>query len=268
MNAQEHQLLINQFISLGGNPRLAKRLSVFSLPNFAKLKYELGKCEKQEADSSWLLANSQLQEATSDKQEAISQKPEANSPNKVFNDLIADYPVALHSTFRKRWELWMEACSWKIQLNAIEEDARTFFDSAQNDNPRCKSQDTRTKNQEMAFEVQMKIHECFQKFDHCMKILEHYKTHKRIMPTEAERDLSGFSAMQLLKLQNNLRASISRRKQTIAALEDELPEKQDRSYNIRLHSLNRKKEQLQSKINELMACEKRMSEENVLGNEK
>ena len=223
MNAQKHRQLLEEFLSAGGNSRIAESLKNFSLQNYAKLKYEykrLGAIRPQET----------LKETLKEE----SGNPKTEPPKrKVFNDLISDYPVELHPAYRRRWDLWMQACSLKMQLNKIPE--------------------TET---ESALEIQMKIYRCFLDFDQCQKVLKHYKEHKRIMPLEAETDFEGMSELEIYKHRDNLRALITRRKQTINKMENSLPAPEDPEYKSRLHTLNLKREQLQEKENELMECEK------------
>ena len=223
MNAQKHRQLLEEFLSAGGNSRIAESLKNFSLQNYAKLKYEykrLGAILPQETPKEPL------------KEESGNPKTEPPK-RKVFNDLISDYPVELHPAYRRRWDLWMQACSLKMQLNKIPE--------------------TET---ESALEIQMKIYRCFLDFDQCQKVLKHYREHKRIMPLEAETDFEGMSELEIYKHRDNLRALITRRKQTINKMENSLPAPEDPEYQSRLHTLNLKREQLQEKENELMECEK------------
>ena len=223
MNAQKHRQLLEEFLSAGGNSRIAESLKNFSLQNYAKLKYEykrLGAIHQHETPKEPL------------KKESGNPKTEPPK-RKVFNDLISDYPVELHPAYRRRWDLWMQACSLKMQLNKIPE--------------------TET---ESALEIQMKIYRCFLDFDQCQKVLKHYKEHKRIMPLEAETDFEGMSELEIYKYRDNLRALITRRKQTIKKMENSLPAPEDPEYKSRLHTLNLKREQLQEKENELMECEK------------
>ena len=223
MNAQNHRQLLEDFLSAGGNSRIAESLKNFSLQNYAKLKYEykrLGAIHQQETPKEPL------------KEESGNPKTEPPK-RKVFNDLISDYPVELHPAYRRRWDLWMQACSLKMQLNKIPE--------------------TET---ESALEIQMKIYRCFLDFDQCQKVLKHYREHKRIMPLEAETDFEGMSELEIYKYRDNLRALITRRKQTIKKMENSLPAPEDPDYKSRLHTLNLKREQLQEKENELMECEK------------
>lgn len=230
MNRAEHKRLIDKFLSLGGNKRIADSSSSFSLQNYAKIKYELKKL--QEAGGDKQEAESNRQEAIGEKSIAKSQSPVANR-RKPFDDLISEYPLELHSTYRKRWEVWLLACSLKTQLNEI-------GDAEQ--------------EEKAAFELQMKIYECFQMLDICQNILKHYREHKRIMPTESKKDYSQMTELELFKERNNLRALITRRRQTIERLEAESNTQEAESYKWQ-HSLNLKREQLQEKINELKEIE-------------
>lgn len=220
MNAQDYQALLKDFVERGGAPRMAQRLGRFSLQNWAKLQYELSKLKP--APETPTATPTETQEP-----------PQTPPKPKVFNDLISDYPVVLHATYRRRWEVWLAACSWKMQLNNI-----SPIDA------------------DRAFEVQLKIYRLFLELDQCQKILRHYQEHKRVMPTQSAVDFSAMSELECYKYRNKLRASITRRRQTISALEKALPSPEERHYTIRLHSLNRKREQLQDKLNELHECEK------------
>lgn len=52
-----------------------------------------------------------------------SQEPKTNNQNPApkpnFGDLISQYPVELHPTYQKRMEVWLKACSLKMQLNEV-----------------------------------------------------------------------------------------------------------------------------------------------------
>jgi hypothetical protein len=227
MNAKEHQELLEKYISYGGNQRITEACRRFSLQNFAKLKYEFSRLNKPaEAKVSAEIPA----DKPADQESGI---PKTEAPRKVFNDFIADYPVELHKVFRRRWGLWMEACSLKIQLGELD-----------------------PKDEDEAFELQWKIWNCFKEFDQCQKVLKHYREHKRIMPLETETDFEGMSELEIYKHRDNLRALITRRKQTIKKMENSLPAPEDPEYKSRLHTLNLKREQLQEKENELMECEK------------
>ncbi len=226
MNAKIHKELLEKFKSSGGSPRVAQSLKIFSLANYARLKYEYKKLSSCQQESTIQPVSTTVE--NSPKENEVQRK------NKVFNDFISEYPVQLHSTYRKRWEMWLEACSLKVKLNAI---------------------DNNPKLEEKAFDLQIKIYRCFKVFDDCQKKLKHYQVYKRIMPTDVQKDFSKMSEVELLKYQNNLRALITRRRQTISKMEAELPNEYSENYTKKLHSLNLKREQLAEKENELIEVE-------------
>jgi len=220
MNAQKHKELLEQYLQNGGNRRLADSVRAFSLQNYAKLKYELEKLEHQKPKLELKSPNLEIE----------NQQPQAEKRS-IFKELIIEYPTELHHTYRRRWEVWLELCSWKVRLNEIPE-----------------------KETKQAFEIQWIIHLLFQEFDKCQNILKHYKEHKRIMLPNARRDFSEMTELELYKELNNLRALICRRKQTIEKMENELEGTEPTPRQ--LHAINLKKEQLQEKTNELLEIEK------------
>ena len=108
MNAQKHQELLQEYIAKGGDLKHSKSFEQFSLQNFAKLKYELKKLGDP-------IPKEEIKPPPPTPEKAKTYRP------KPFDDLILEYPPALHSIFKKRWEVWLEACSLKIQLGNIPE---------------------------------------------------------------------------------------------------------------------------------------------------
>lgn len=191
MNAQAHQKLLKEFEAKGGNKRLLRIYSRFSQYNFSKLEYEFSKLNKKKENQKKTECQKSKSELPTPLPERKKEAPKI-STNKVFNDYITDYPPQLYAVFRKRWNLWMDACTLKMELNQIP-----------------------AKETGRAFELQLKIFDCFTEFDKFQKILKHYREEKRVMGSEASVDYSQFSNLMLLKELNKLRASISRRKKTI-----------------------------------------------------
>lgn len=225
MNKEKHQELLKDFLAKGGNARVAKSIERFSLQNYAKLKYEWSKIQTS-------ISVSENNEPTTKVVQKIQPSEVYKPKSSVFDELILDYPTELHSIYRRRWEIWLEACSWKMRLN-----------------------ETSPKDEKKAFEIQWIIYTLFQEFDQCQTILGHYREHKRIMTTESKRDFSQMSELELFKERNNLRTLITRRRQTIEKLEATTLPKEGEEYKWQ-HSINRKREQLQEKINELREIEK------------
>lgn len=236
MNAKQHKDLLEKYLQNGGSERVARSIKVFSLQNYAKLKYEFRFLEpinesvdgrKETGDERW----ENKDERTKNKEPTTKSQQPTTKPS--FGDFISQYPVELHGTYQKRMEAWLKACSLKTQLNEVS---------------------ILPTDEKRAFDIQMKIYKCFQELDECQKILKHYQEHKRIMPTETKTDFSKMSELQIHSLRNNLRSNITRRKQTIEKMENDL--KTTEPTARQLHSLNLKREQLQEKINELLECNK------------
>src|SRR5690606_26741426 len=138
-----------------------------------------------------------------------------------FLGLIAQYPAELHQTYRDAFNIWINVCSLKIKLNAMQ--------------PR---------DERRAFEVQTEMLEQMQDFDKLREALDHYNENKRILATESKSDFTNLSPLEILTRRNNLRGLITRRKQTIAKMEAELPPADDLTYYKKRSAINRKKEQL------------------------
>lgn len=219
MNINQHEKLINEFINRGGNKRIVDGLRAFSLQNYARLKYELSKLGSPEPTAEPIVS--------------VKVVEKKKHIRKGFNDLISEYPPELHPVYSKRLELWLSICSLKLQLNE-------------------------ESNESKAFDIQLDIYGKFKELDHYQRMLSHYKDTKRIMIPETEKKFSNLSNLQLLKMQNNLRASITRRQQTIDRKEKALG---DNPTHKELNSINLKKERLQEKINELFECEKFLKNE-------
>ena len=104
------------------------------------------------------------------------------------------------------------------------------------------------KAEEKAFAIQTEMMAKMQIFDRCREALDYYKQFKRILPTETKEDLTELTPLELLKRKSNISGLISRRKQTIAKMESQLPEPTDKDFRKKVASINLKKEQLQEMI--------------------
>lgn len=208
MDRNTHKKLLDHYLENGGDGSKIKLITAFSLANHAKLKYFI----KQ------LNIDLPLNE--------IEEKPIIITPQKaqksVFTDLISNYPKELHSAFKMRYEHWLEACSLKIELNAI-----TIRDEAK------------------ALEVQWKLMDQLEAMDKCQKALEYYKVNKRVLEIKTTANFDDLAPIDLLKRRNNLRSSITKRNATKDRMEKGLPDKTDSKYNLKLHLLNRKIEEIQ-----------------------
>lgn len=222
MNWEAHKELIEIYLSSGGDAKKIQLYKSFSNANHAKLKYFVKQLKVD------------LPESKPIKPEVKSAKiiPEEKNRKGIWNDLISQYPVELHKDYQNRYKYWLEACSLKVELNAVHR-----------------------KDEKTAYELQEKIMFCFEKMDKAQKALQHYQDHKRIIKTETKADFSQLSPMELLLKRNSMRSNISKRNSTIDKMEESLPDASSPDFKRKLHSLNRKKEQLQEILNELEILE-------------
>jgi hypothetical protein len=239
---QTHEKNIEQYLKFGGDKKIAFKYSAPTLENRAKIKYLLFLSNKQEAEGFMQEAGSEkpevknvvsliVRQAHYDKVE--DQKPKTEIEKPKFLGFISQYPVELHGTYNDAFSFWLKLCSLKIKLNSIS-----------------------AEDEKSAYEIQTDILENLSKFVQCRKVLDHFNEHKRILPTETKTDFSKFSELELDKKRRNLASLISRRKQTIAKMETDLPEISAENYRKKLASINLKKEQLEELI---------LDEEKILG---
>jgi len=209
-----HQQNLKTYLSLGGDPKKAKQLTAANLQNRAKVAYLISQLQPQiEAKPT----------APTIHDSAIELTPAAPPERKkgVFSDFISQYPVALHETYKKRYEHWLEACSLKVSLNEIPD-----------------------QDSEAALIIQDKIMKCFSRFDVCQEALDYFNEKKRVLPVKSSQDFSQLSPVELLKLRNNLRSQITKRKATIHKKHSELPDPEADNFKVKQNALNRKIEEL------------------------
>lgn len=214
-----HQENIKLYLSLGGDTRKIKALTAATLQNRARLAYLISQLQTNEDISG-------QKEAIERKQKTVSESAADPAPTPVrkkgvFSDFISQYPIALHETYKKRYEHWLEACSLKVSLNEIPD-----------------------QDSEAALIIQDKIMKCFSRFDACQEALDYFNEKKRVLPVKSSQDFSQLSPVELLKLRNNLRSQITKRKATIHKKHSELPDPEADNFKIKQNALNRKIEEL------------------------
>lgn len=235
---EKHQQNLELYLSSGGDPKLAARYKTPTLDNRAKLSYLLSQMkisnEKKESIPGQSL---DMHGQNVDKSKKVATVPDPVEPEKLkFLGLITQYPVELHSTYHDAFAIWLQLCSLKIKLNAVDPE-----------------------DEASAYSFQTKMLGYIEKFDKHKRVLDHYLENKRILPTKSKNDYSNMSVLELDREKRNLAGLICRRKQTIAKMKDELPEVTAPDYNKRLAAINNKIEQLevlvldQEKILELLA---------------
>lgn len=227
MDRKTHKELLSKYSSLGGDQIMVKKLSSFSLVNHSKIKYLIKQLTTQTntEQTKEIEFNAETPEAP--------EQIEVQERESKFSDLISNYPQELHSVFKRRSDHWLSACSLKQQLNSV-----------------AKMDET------TALKIQWKILENIEAMEDCQKALDHYKNHKRILPTKTDKSFSDLNPLDLLKKRNNLRSNITKRAKTLKQMEADLPGKESKEYNLKLHLVNRKREQLQEYINQVTELDK------------
>lgn len=186
MNYKEnYKQLLEKLKGFGVAEKLLQSLSFYSLSNEAKLRAELKKF-------------SSLEPISKESNPAQSEPTRVDFPleEKEKTDKITDFPLELHWVYRQKKELFLQACSLKIILNSL----------ADNDT-------------ENALEIQQQIFNLFEKMDSLDSILDHWKTHKRILKLKTDTDFSLLSPMELLQKRNTLRSNLTSRKKTLLKLQ-------------------------------------------------
>lgn len=199
---KSHRENLEEYLRLGGSSKTAKQLSLESLQNKSRISYLLSQMKPEDPEP--------------------DEPPKVAERKGVFTDLICQYPIGLHTAFKKRYECWLEACSLKLRLNEVN-----------------------SNDQEAALYLQIKILDCFDEFDKCQNALEHYKINKRIMLVESGKDFSELSPAELILKRNNIRTNITKRKKTINKKKGLLPPAGSPDFLLKSNALSQKLEELQ-----------------------
>lgn len=112
-------------------------------------------------------------------------------------DLIADYPVALHGVYRAKREAWLRACSLKLSLNQVP-----------------------MEEEDKARELQRQLWQLFQAMDNYDVVLQYWRDHKRILEPQKE-DYSRLTPVELVQRRNTLRSNIVSREKSLAKWEEQ-----------------------------------------------
>lgn len=122
-------------------------------------------------------------------------------------DLIADYPVALHGVYRAKREAWLRTCSLKLILNAVP-----------------------MEEEDKAREIQRQLWQLFSAMDNYDVVLQYWRDHKKILEPQKE-DYSRLTPVELVQRRNTLRSNIVSREKSLAKWEE-----QARSEELRVKS--------------------------------
>ena len=113
-------------------------------------------------------------------------------------DLIADYPVALHGVYRAKREAWLRACSLKLTLNAVP-----------------------MEEEDKAREIQRQLWQLFSAMDNYDVVLQYWRDHKKILEPQKE-DYSCLTPVELVQRRNTLRSNIVSREKSLAKWEEQV----------------------------------------------
>ncbi|WP_417365924.1 hypothetical protein [Flavobacterium beibuense] len=217
---------------------LLRSLERESKSNLLKLKYEL----KKALESGNRVVVSEIKESPAQPKK-MPEKPkfddniiEQSAKVTFTKETLAMYPPELHDTYRDRINCFYKACSLKIILNGLDDDA-----------------------EEEAFSIQLQIEELWDRIDSCWTILNHWKQHKRIMPVKTTVDFNTLNAIQLVKRRDQIQTSISKRLPTINKLEMEVEASPEDK--TKLNRLNKKREELQQLLIDLDVIRKILRKE-------
>jgi len=210
---------------------LLRNLAKETPANFLQMKYELKKALISSIKPK-IIAPPSVDKATEPVKPKVADSGLMTqlvnqSEKKVFEkETMAMYPAELHSVYRERITKFYEACELKFKLNSLPAEAENE-----------------------ALQIILQLEDLWTRIDRCWLILEHWKTHNRLMPVEESEDFSKLSAVQLVVRRDRLETSISKRRKTIEGMQaNHLTDPENK---VILNSLNRKLEQLQQLIIDL-----------------
>ena len=210
---EQYKRLLSEYERLGGNLQGVPRF--YSLENEAKLRREMSKLTN--------LPMSQLApEPPKGDNPKIDNKPDVHYS--LFSvHLISDYPQALHPVYLAKKNHWLQACSLKLQLNALPADQES-----------------------QARALQQQLWHLFEEMDACDTILDHWLKYKRILlppnPTQEEA-LDKLSPTQLVQRLHTLRSNIVSREKSLIKWRLQAAESEEENFTL-IEKIFRKTEEL------------------------
>lgn len=206
---EQYKRLLSEYERLGGNLQGVPRF--YSLENEAKLKAKLKS-----------LTHSPLSESEGDNPQTDKS---ANSPCGLhqIDKLISDYPQTLHPVYLAKKNHWLQACSLKLQLNALPADQES-----------------------QARALQQQLWHLFEEMDACDTVLDHWIKYKRILlPTapSQEEALDKLSPTQLVQRLHTLRSNIVSREKSLIKWRLQAAESEGENFTL-IEKIFRKTEEL------------------------
>lgn len=207
---EQYKRLLIEYERLGGNLQGVPRF--YSLENEAKLRREMSK-----------LANLPMSQLAPEPSKGDNPKID-KSENRQIDKLISDYPQTLHPVYLAKKNHWLQACSLKLQLNALPADQES-----------------------QARTLQQQLWRLFEEMDACDTVLDYWSKHKRILssanPTQEEK-LDKLSPTQLVQRLHTLRSNIVSREKSLKKWRLQAAESEGENFTL-AEKIFRKTEELE-----------------------
>lgn len=200
---EQYKRLLTEYERLGGNLQGVPRF--YSLENEAKLRREMSQ-----------LANLPMSKLA-------PEPPKEDNPQSEGVRIIADYPQTLHPVYLAKKNHWLQACSLKLQLNAL---------------PAHQESQART--------LQQQLWHLFEEMDACDTVLDYWSKHKRILSSPAptqEEALDKLSPTQLVQRLHTLRSNIVSREKSLIKWRLQAAESEGENFTL-IEKIFRKTEEL------------------------
>ena len=206
---EQYKRLLIEYERLGGNLQGVPRF--YSLENEAKLRREMSK-----------LSNFPMSQLAPEPPKGDNPKID-KSANQKIDKLISDYPQALHPVYLAKKNQWIQACSLKLQLNALPADQEI-----------------------QARALQQQLWHLFEEMDACDTVLDHWIKYKRILlptvPTQEEA-LDKLTPTQLVQRLHTLRSNIVSREKSLMKWRLQAAESEEENFTL-IEKIFRKTEEL------------------------
>ena len=216
---EQYKRLLIEYERLGGNLQGVPRF--YSLENEAKLRREMSQ-----------LANLPISKLENELNPQIDKSENSpcgshqidKSANRQIDKLISDYPQTLHPVYLAKKNHWLQACSLKLQLNALPADQES-----------------------QARTLQQQLWQLFEEMDACDTVLDYWSKHKRILssanPTQEEA-LDKLSPTQLVQRLHTLRSNIVSREKSLKKWRLQAAESEGENFTL-AEKIFRKTEELE-----------------------
>ena len=208
---EQYKRLLTEYERLGGNLQGVPRF--YSLENEAKLRREMSK-----------LANKPISKLENEPISPCGSHQIDKSANRQIDKLISDYPQSLHPVYLAKKNHWLQACSLKLQLNALP-----------------------AHQESQARALQQQLWQLFEEMDACDTVLDHWSKYKRILssanPTQ-EEELDKLSPTQLVQRLHTLRSNIVSREKSLKKWRLQAAESEGENFTL-AEKIFRKTEELE-----------------------